>query len=521
MICSLLLLLAFPANFAPDVAVVCPMPFRAELAPWVEHRTKQGRVITWVDSQGSAADIHRRLAEIAKKGSLRFVVLVGDVPGVSPTGVPVSSNTVSTHFVPAKVNIRWGSEPEIASDHSYADFDGDQLPDVAIGRLPADSVADVRTLVRKILAYESSVDYGQWRRRINFVAGVGGFGALADAVIESAAKRLITESVPAGYSTSMTYGSWRSPYCPDPREFRDATLNTLNQGSLFWIYIGHGHRRTVDAVRVPGGAFPIFSDADVPSLQCRSGAPIACFLACSAGEFDHAEDCLAEEMLRAPSGPIAVYAGSRTTMPYAMAVMGLGMLETCFGATPAQTLGEAVLHTKRMMMATDNLAPNRKALDSIATLVSPAPADLAAERREHLYLFNLLGDPLLRLPQPHRLELVGPLKAKAGETITIKGLCDIGGIATVELIVRRDRLTFKPQIRSKFEPTNLFLSHLSETYQKANNPCIHVVKVPLAKDGRFQCSFSVPGEISGPCHVRAFVEGGNACALGHCDLELN
>lgn len=524
MITPLLLLLATAATPAADVAVVCPPDFTAELAPWIEHRKQQGHRISFVDGRGTAEEIAARIKQLAKRASLTHVVLVGDVPPVQGrlSKVTVASfvNTVPTFHVSAEVNVRWGSEPEIASDQPYSDLDGDQLPDIAVGRIPADSRADLRNLVRKIIAYETSNDYGPWRRRVNFIAGLGGFGAIADAALETAAKKLITDGVPASYSTSMTQASWRSPYCPDPRDFRGAVLGRLNEGCLFWVYIGHGHRRQVDWVHVPGGAFPIFEQQDAAQLHCQSGSPIACFLACYAGAYDHAEDCLAEDMLSAPGGPVAVYAGSRVTMPYAMAVMGLGMLESCFGETPPATLGETVTLTKRRMMATEDLPANRKALDGIAALISPAPADLAAERREHLYLFNLLGDPLLRMPQPHRIQLVVPNVIKPGESITIEGTSDVTGNATIELIVRRDRLTFKAPLRPKFEPTSSFLSGFNEIYAKANNPQFVATQLQVTDSKKFTCSLNAPADASGPCHIRAFIEGEEACAVGHCDLDV-
>ncbi len=62
---------------------------------------------------------------------------------------------------------------------------------------------------------------------------------------------------------------------------------------------------------------------DCGKLRVSSGAaPIAIMLACYTAAFDQPQDCLAEQMLKAEGGPVAVYGGSRVTMPYAMSVMG-------------------------------------------------------------------------------------------------------------------------------------------------------------------------------------------------------
>jgi hypothetical protein len=39
----------------------------------------------------------------------------------------------------------------------------------------------------------------------------------------------------------------------------------------------------------------------------------------------------------------------------------------------------------------------RTSLDSLATGLSPQPADLEGERREHVLMYHLYGDPLLHL----------------------------------------------------------------------------------------------------------------------------
>ena len=91
---------------------------------------------------------------------------------------------------------------------------------------------------------------------------------------------------------------------------------------------------------------PIFEPGDAAELKCSSGAPIAMLLSCYAGAFDGTQECLAEEMLGAAGGPVAVIGGSRVTMPYAMAVLGNEMLVEYF-QHKRPTLGEVLLYAKR------------------------------------------------------------------------------------------------------------------------------------------------------------------------------
>jgi hypothetical protein len=425
---------------------------------------------------------------------------------------------VPTHYVPAVVNVKWGSEAEIASDNWYADLDDDRIPDLAVGRLTTDSAGELGRLVEKIVAYETSDDFGRWRRQVHFVAGLGGFGPVADAVVEAAAKTLITSGIPAAYSTTMTYGSWQSPYCPDPRQFDRVTLDRLNEGSLFWVYLGHGQQRSVDVVRVPGASYPIFSCPDAARLACRHGAPIACLMACYSGAFDQPRDCLAEEMLRSPGGPVAILCGSRVTMPYGMAVLGSELLEEYFTNRPA-TIGELVLAAKRGTMRPTPETKQRATLDAVGKLFAPlVGGDPAAERAEHLDLFQLLGDPLLRLPYPREIELQVEPTASAGGQIQVSGNSPIAGACTLELVVRRDRLSFAPPRRAQFNPRRL--SEFAETYRRANEPRLAFLELKTV-GGPFRAQLPAPPAARGACHVRAFVEGTTDCAAGAADVRLH
>ena len=147
---------------------------------------------------------------------------------------------------------------------------------------------------------------------------------------------------------------------------------------MFWVYIGHGYPYQLDRVRVPGRTYHILNTQDMSKLDNQHGTPIAIFLACYTGAYDQPYDCLAEEMLRAPGGPVAVLAGSRVTMPYAMAVLGSGLMDEYFRQRPA-TLGEIVLNAKRQMVKDAPEGTDRKLLDLLGQ--SDQPQSATAGRR--------------------------------------------------------------------------------------------------------------------------------------------
>jgi hypothetical protein len=499
-----------------DTVVVCPQEFRQALEPWLKHRRAQGHRVAVISNLLLPAELRAEVRRIAAGGHLRALLLVGDADPAMDQNAALRRRCVPTHHAQAVINVRFGSTPEIATDNWYADLDDDRVPDLAVGRLTSDSAAELSQMVQKIVDYETSADFGPWRRQIHFVAGLGGFGPVADTVLEAAAKSLIGEGIPSPYSTTMTYGSWQSPYCPDPREFHRVTLDRLNEGSLFWVYLGHGQQRSVDEVRVPGANYPILSCPDAARLACRHGATIGCFLACYSGAFDQPRDCLAEDLLRSPGGPVAMICGSRVTMPYAMCVMGSELLQQCFVERP-ETLGDAILAAKRRMMQTDNPSLQRAALDALAKLLSPTADALDAELAEHLDLFNLLGDPLLRIAYPRELTVQVAPTAMPGQTISIAFDSPVGGSCTVELDVRRDRLTFQPPRRPRFDPQAL--AGYAAVYQRANDPRLAAAQITLEK-GPSKTRLDVPADARGSCHVRVFVTGVEGCAIGAADIRI-
>jgi hypothetical protein len=512
--CSLLLacLLVTAEGPPADAAIVAPRELLPALAPLVEQRERQGHRFASIASSGTASAIREAIGQVAARGSLKYVLLVGDVGRGPPA-----------HQVGAVVNVRWGSEREIASDNAYGDLDDDDVPDVAVGRLAADTPAELEAVVAKILAYERSADFGSWRQRVNIVAGVGGFNPLLDTVIESATSRLLTSGIPQEYDTRVTYGSWRSPYCPDPRLFHAATVERHNEGCLFWVYVGHGQARELDRVSIPGERFHIFDVDDCAKLHSRSGSPIALLMACYAGAFDQPLDCLAEEMLKADGGPVAVYAGSRVTMPYGMGVMGSCLMSEYF-RHQHQTLGDVILAAKQRMMRPiddpENPASlNRVLLEGAAAVMSPDKSQLEAERREHLHLFNLLGDPMLKLNYPRPVTLSASRQVQAGQRLRIEGRSTVAGRAVLELMCGRDCHKQPTPVRDRYDPADKALAAFQPTYEQSLDRCWGrwSMSVPA---GEFATEIEVPRQSAGPCQLRLLVANDVGHAAGATSVQV-
>jgi hypothetical protein len=502
-----------------DSIVVCPAVFQPEMIRWIKHREAQGHGIIMIQPSRTAFELQQRIRKLEKQYAIKNLVLVGDCFARKLNGIH-DPPIVPRGTVQAVVNVKYGSESIICTDNIFADLDDDLVPDLTVGRLSIDTPQELRLLVDKILGYENRPAPGPWRQRMNLVAGVGGFGTLTDRIIEAAAQQLILRGIPDGFETKMTYASWRSPYFPDPRNFHQETLKSLNEGSLFWVYFGHGHIHRLDHVKTPVSNFKILNIFDKHKLNAKNGSPIAVLLACYTGAMDAIDDCLAEEMLESPGGPVAVFAGSRVTMPYAMSILSHEMLVEAFHGD-CETLGELILRSKRNLVAKKKkrMDQTRTAIEALAGVFSPTRDLLDQERLEHAQLFNLLGDPLLRLPKSESMGITAPRSAVSGDSIIVRGASPQSGRMLVELSFDRSKLPFQPQDRKEFEWTPQFLHRVQKEYLSANQKTVSRQVFDIDK-GSFQVEIDIPHHLKGKFQVRAYVENQQAYAVGTSEIRV-
>jgi hypothetical protein len=211
-------------------------------------------------------------------------------------------------------------------------------------------------------------------------------------------------------------------------------------------------------------------------------------------------------------------------MPYAMGVMGTAMMSEYFQRRPP-TLGDTILAAKRRMMAPidDPEHPaglSRILLDGVATLVSPNKEQLEAERREHLHIFNLLGDPMLRLAYPEDVHLAASREAQPGQTLRVEGRSTVAGRGILELVCRRDCCKHEPPVRERFDPSDKALAALQPEYEKALDRCWARWSLDLPA-GDFATEITVPEESHGPCHLRLVVANHVSHALGATNLYIH
>lgn len=508
---------AFPA-YAIDAIVVRPSQWSPALQPWKAYRSAQGYEILEVDAQPDARALRRAILEHAQDPHLKYVLLAGDADRTSAFYVP-------TFYRPSSALVQFGGDAMIATDNPFADLDGDTIPELAVARIPADSSEQLEQALARVMAYETRADFSQWQRKVHVVAGVGGFGAVADSVIEMTTRRFLADRIPGWSQLSMTHASVDSHYCPDPWQFSEACVARLNEGGMFWVYIGHGHVKTLDYVRVENEFLPILT-SDLISTVDSEYPPIAVFLACYTGAFDASEDALAEQLVLCERGPIAAIAASRVSGPYGLAMLSDGLLSGVYQDRNT-TLGEVVLAAKRKLLIEHTDAdleaadrPQLQLIGAIASALSPQDYDLEAERREHVWQMHLLGDPLLQLQHPQPIEFAAPARSQPGATIEIHGDSLASGELTVEFAYRRDYIR-----RELDEVTGELATAEGRTarqkrYLAANNSVLAVTRAPVPA-GPFAHQVTIPdGLRRGRYCLRLFIQGEKALQVGYREIYV-
>jgi hypothetical protein len=243
---------------------------------------------------------------------------------------------VSADFVPTKqVDTTFGAA---CSDDSLADFDGDGLPEIPVGRLPARTPAEADLMVSKIVTF-SKANVPQTALFVADAQGTYYFN------FESHSDDL-ANLVPQSIAIQKIYLASQ----PSPAACETSIINTINQGVALVNYQGHGN------VDVWSGA-SIFTNGDARALTNGNRLPLVIVADCLNGLFDDPVlEGLAETLLKAPNGgAVAAYASSGDTIPDGQQEMSLGVYQLLFGAQ-SMALGDV---TKQAKTATSDLDVRR------------------------------------------------------------------------------------------------------------------------------------------------------------------
>ncbi len=347
-----------------DYIAIAPAEFIDALQPLIDFRRAQGLrvVVASIDdvydtfSGGMIDPAAMRDYMIYARDNWpgpapRFMLLAGDasydyqgfLPGSTANFVP--TYLLQTHFV-----------GETASDNWFVSLDDeDDRPDMAVGRIPAQTAEQVADVVAKTLAYEQDPVAAEWSGRALFVADdkQSSFQEISD--------DLAANFLPESYEVEKIYLGQAS-------DANAEVIQQLNQGIGVLTYVGHGSMNVWAQEKILRT-----EDAEVLNNQAL---PFMMTMTCLVGYFHHPQaTSMGEELLFNPNGGVvAALVPTSESLASDQSELASNIYTHLFGDAP--TVGEAIMLGKR---------------------------DLSAERdlmQDLIETFTLLGDPALRLQRP-------------------------------------------------------------------------------------------------------------------------
>ncbi len=438
-----------------------------------------------------------------------FVLLIGDSS---------SNATVDSSQIPAGSYYDSVDKEYVTSDNVFADMDGDHIPDLALGRLPVSTNADVDTVRAKVEAYESNYEVGPWNRRVNVFASTANFGEPLDSQIEQLAFQ-IAESITYDYDMSMTYASQPSPYVYIPELFSDKVYQRINEGSLMVSYIGHGFIGGFAYMNWSGGLYFILNPSELDKLDITHKVPILSFIACSTGAFTETLDSVSEQILKDAAGSHTVLSSTEVSHPL---INGVFIYE--FGQVvthlQAATVGEAFMTSKYRVINNDDEL--REAIDALASALVD-PADIPALEISHLHMYTLFGDPALKIAYPrHQVTLSAtPMAVAPGGSLAITAsLGDLAaGQATITLETLRSTIlgTIQP-VPADDDPDRDAI--IAANYQAANDKVVLSQTITHGA-GSLSTTMTLPAKLpAADYYVKLYADDGVRDAFGSLKITV-
>jgi len=348
------------ASQAAHYLAIGPSDLLAPLAELLELRSSQGLTTRAVDVEAiynqfnggfpEPEAIQRYLQYSAQHwpSAPRYVLLVGD----STYDMRGYLSAPDANRLPVfLVDTIFGGQT--ASDIPFSLLDEDELPDLAVGRIPAQTPQQVRKVVNKILAYEA----GLADQNTNSILAIADG---QDQNFAADAKRFL-DQFPAPATTQLLQPQAGSSNAAAQ------VLQAIQGGHWLVSYFGHG---SIDM----WGRDRLLTTADVAQLDDPAAATILLNMTCLTGFFVHPQTVsLAEAMLfQEPGGAVVVLAPSSLTLPGDQGFLSRALSAALINSDES-IIGDILLTARRSIP-----------LDSPGT-------------RDVLLTFLLFGDPATRV----------------------------------------------------------------------------------------------------------------------------
>lgn len=491
------------AEDAPGHWLVVTAPaFRDAVEPLCAYRKAEGFRVSVLQTgdvlsekeilAGDARKLRDKVTRLVKdaKGE-RYVLLVG---AVEPSGLAEPETKV---LPPLKGTVsRMKGQP---TDHGYGGPDDDFLPASAVGRMPARSVEEAKQMVAKTLAFERDTRPGEWRRRLTVLGGAPEFNPVVDSLVEKIALSRLDQLDPA-WSGKAIFHMAASRFCLPDDALHDRALEYVQGGQALTLYFGHSNQEGFW-----GGGARFLDRADWQKLAVPRGPGVFATFGCLgcqlAGKGGEGYGVAA---FRNPRGPVAVIGSHGVCFAAMVHLAGDGLFDSLLTGKPPERLGAC---WRKVQEGVARGAINPVTFRLLDAVDGDSDIPQATQRREHLEMFLLLGDPALKLPAiPADVKLRAAGDAAAGKELVVTGEVSarLEG-AKVRLTLERPRGSTPADLQPLPKEQGPERDKVMTANHDRANRFDLTRREGTVKDGRFEVRLTLPDSVPWPrLIVRAY-----------------
>ncbi len=383
--------------------VVTRNHFAGLLDDWIAKRTKDGYqvIVRGWRAPPSVDDIKNWIRE--KKNQYQNkpignILIIGDY----------GENNATSWFIPSiDYDDYLTKDTRAFTDILYGDINDDGYPEIPVGRLPVQNSIQLKTYLNKIVGYEQQPLLPAWFRVNVWVGGLG-FTEQMDTItldqIEHIPKWLDQFIISAHHSSPY------SGYIPDqPAVF----LDQFNRPSFLSLVASHGSFRDITTTVFNGQKINLTVE-DVARIQSSNPTGLLFLLSCNSGQFNMPLTdglSLSEALANHPGGPIGVVASTGTSHPLTNYFV-IERIMALFEQKP-ETIGNLLLKIQQNLFKNGENSFKRLILsnNSAESLALGLPKRdrpslfVPGMLRKNILLYNLMGDPAVKLNFPGNIKL--------------------------------------------------------------------------------------------------------------------
>ncbi|MBK8231372.1 MAG: hypothetical protein IPK72_12440 [Candidatus Eisenbacteria bacterium] len=390
--------------------------------------------------------------------------------------------------------------PYFSSDDFYGFLD--PVPDTALdlymGRLPAETPADLEAMVDKIIAYETP-ELDPWKSHVTLIADDRCQGVNPDQLAyehTEQTEELAVASLPPEIQVDkvylLEYGA-DCVYTLKPAA-TEATIKLIKAGTLVVNYTGHGSEGQIADERV-------LDRDDVASLTNSDRPFLFITASCSVGKYDFTGEGLAESLMRSTAGgAVGTFAAAAIAFSDVNARLNREFFRCMFPTgshTPIEPLGYAATCGK---------------------VVIEQPGSIHARR------YILLGDPSMSLALPdHRIEMsVSSQGEELNRTLPRGSLVELNGRVTDSSGSPLEAFTGTAEVVVLDSAQRRFYSYRPNVQVAFELPGAPIYRgTAQVTQGEFQLVFHTPSALRigdrGDAAIYAYAQNGTVDAAGALD----